>query len=51
MAGLGTAAVYVGLVAAALHTAMRAGLAWFLAPLGRMALTNYVSATLVAVIA
>lgn len=49
IAGLTTAAVYIGLTLALLHTPVRRVLVGFFAPLGRTALTSYVSATLVAV--
>ncbi|MFV8395400.1 DUF418 domain-containing protein [Corynebacterium hindlerae] len=49
-AGLGQAAVYIALVGLAMHTPLRSGLVAFLAPLGRMALTAYVSATVVGVL-
>lgn len=47
VAGLATAAVYIGLTLALLHTPLRHALVAFFAPLGRTALTSYVSASLV----
>lgn len=49
IAGLATAAVFVGLTLALLHTPVRRLLTAFFVPLGRTALTCYVSATLVGV--
>ncbi|UVY84144.1 DUF418 domain-containing protein [Brachybacterium sp. NBEC-018] len=49
VAGLASGMALVGVIAALLHTPLRPLLAAVLAPLGRMALTNYVSATLVVV--
>jgi len=49
VAGLASGMALVGVVAALLHTPLRPVLAAVLAPLGRMALTNYVTATLVIV--
>ena len=45
-AGLAVAGVYVSVVLLALHTPVRGALVVVFSPLGRMALTNYVSATL-----
>lgn len=47
IAGLATAAVYIGLTLALLHTPLRRALVAFFAPLGRTALTSYVSASVV----
>ncbi|GAB3939474.1 DUF418 domain-containing protein [Corynebacterium tapiri] len=47
VAGFFTAAAYIGLMATLLHTPLRRALVAFFTPLGRMALTNYVSATIV----
>lgn len=50
-AGLGQAAVYISLIGLGMHTEkLRKFLAWFFAPLGRTALTSYVSATVVGVL-
>lgn len=46
VAGTAMAGVYVSVVLLALHTPARGALVAVLAPLGRMALTNYLSATL-----
>nr|WP_205570550.1 DUF418 domain-containing protein [Corynebacterium lactis] len=50
-AGLGQAAVYIAVVGLAMRTpSLRRILIWFFAPLGRTALTSYVSASVVGVI-
>lgn len=48
VAGLAMGMCYVGLLGVALHTPLRDALIGFFAPLGRMALTNYVGATVIA---
>ncbi|MCS6711826.1 DUF418 domain-containing protein [Brachybacterium sp. EF45031] len=47
-AGLAMAATYLGITALLMHTPLRAALVAVFAPLGRTALTSYVTVTLVA---
>ncbi|MFW8623418.1 DUF418 domain-containing protein [Corynebacterium glutamicum] len=50
VAGLALGGVYISLVLLALHTPIRGALAAVFAPLGRMALTNYIGATILMLI-
>lgn len=50
LAGLSIAALLVGAIGALLHTPLRSALVRAFAPLGQMALTNYVGATVIGVL-